>query len=1571
MGNGCLPNPDARTTIRQRHQRRRSHTTSNANGNYGSIHDSDAGAFKVVIERPQANPRPNTAEALGKIAPPMLEVTIPHYRLGTPRFSMRGTAFLRNSSYTATATEDVRSSIHSKRDNHSLFTAMTPTFSDSKLSRRHSHSSPQQHFFCLTPSIHPEVPLSPPPVPLTPSAIDIGVFDTLTFPPGRDDPLVVRYSGSGQMTAATPPRLVAEITSARFLDYELLSDFFLTFRSFLTTSDLLSMLITRLRWALSRDDEVGMVVRVRTFVAIRHWILNYFMDDYVADYQLRVKFCELLNAFVQEVKQDLTSEASKLKILGELKKCWRRTCALYWDGPDFSNDLGAEDSIKPGGIAGHRDPSLDPNFLENDDAGPRNIDDVLRQDRYSGGAYNFFAEVSRIGNYGTPNTITTSVPPIEITTPPAHEDSTSPRSIMSFDAVSCSIPTRAMRAAHRQMPNHPMAAHPLPPSTVWGNDPSRVQTSKSNLKRAQTANTHKRNHSLSDSVRDDRQDRRLPIQKVIGKSTQILLSLPYASGLVRGNQFPPGQAFVDVAPEPPYLNRASASSPDSQDVQKSSSAISGPGMKKLFNGVRRALSTRQAPSNGAGNGSPISGYFSRSGASGSRAENRVGTANASGAGSAPLRIDLLGAGVAQDFQNAVRQDTGTVPEQNGRISHSTIGRASRNEDNEPSLRVNFPLLNGGPTSERTHVNGMTSSSKLTVSFDNTSPLQFPPSIAEALASYSSQDASEDAYPAPTGGLTPPTTPPDQFPGSPRRSSPLLGDNTHTRQRSLSVDGAPSLIENIKPTSEADQTPFQHRYGRPSVYSQGKSFKSGKSMSLRRYASYQSGFTRHATERSFDATTFTESIRRSSSIPSMPAPLRLLRRRPGGDLRAINTVGDLDGPRLRRALSTGSITTYSNSIRSSYLAGRDSNSYVDVIDPDVYSQRNERTFSLGALAEASPKRQVSFFDTHSSQPVLRPSFEAEAAKLAQIPDDDFDDGGVESALLKLEGKFEQRRSDVSTMVPDLPTSPNHFGRDTFDCTGTERHEDDEDKRKHRHKHVDNEVSHTPPVEVYRPQQIPQSVENLRPAVYQPSGMEAIMPSMKNSPVNIGSAGSDGRNRMEEPGSPIMEAMHPSPDHNSEFSHPSIEVVNETNSIRGIKDSYGNDLVPRQRSTYSEISSDISSDISSEMSLEFVSRDEYQDRNFSFPQVRNIITSLPIPAAPFRHPPSPPVTSEPSINIPENSNIPQVHEHQLSPLPLPPTPDITPILPNPHTHFGSTSSFNNPIDQSHKSMHLPFILAYPSHTLAEQFTLIETSSLTEIDWQDLISMRWRTTHSPKDPRQNQSWFAYLRSSVTGNNDIGSRGVEIVIARFNIMVKWAVSEILLTQDIEERARVVGKFIRIARECRRIRNFASMYQITVALTSKDVTRLSRTWERVGEWERGILADLEKLCTPTRNFRQLRSEMEDFDVTDETLGTVPFVGIYTGDLVFNSLRPDHIGVDGKELNPNANDGTGNGGADGMGLVNFDKCRTTAHIVKGLLRLLEASGGYRVQPIEGITERCLWVAALGDEEIRRLAMTLE
>lgn len=1557
-----------------RHQR--SHSYSTIDEQQGPVRDSDVGAFRVVIERPGTGPKP--LDAFNGI--PMLEVPIPSYKLGTPRFSTRGTAFLRGS---MTTTDDMRSSVFSGRDN-----SRDPSFHPSAriLSRRHSDASPQPHFPAMAPSSPFESPpLRSPGIARTRVAIVPEMFDALTFQPACDHPSVVRYSMSRGIRAATPARLVAEITSPTFVDYDLLSDFFLTFRSFLETTDLLYMLIARLKWALSRDDETGTVVRVRTFVAIRHWILNYFLDDYVVDYDLRKSFCDLLNNFVTELVQDGGRTKVPLKILGELKKCWRRVCSLYWDGPDFDIDLGADIPILPGGVAGSRNPKLDPSFWETQPPGPPRLDGIIEPDfvnhdpAAAGGYNNFFADVSRAGHLDS--VVVPRVPTMQIDNSP-DEPPLSPTSIVSEDFVSCSFPTRNRAAGAA----HPVGAHPVPASSIYDPVPHVATTPKALTgKRVRPTHAHKRSASFSDSFRDQRAQQ--SIQKVIYKSTEILLALPYAGSLVRGNMFPPGQAFVEViAPSTPAeANRATTFFPGTPANQKGPSAMSGPGMKKLLGSVRRALSTRTGPSP---NASPTQGSFPNIpplGIRGATINRLPGTAIVPQArprntgAKAPMRIDLLGAEVAEDFKKAVREDAEAEAEHREAEEHNS------HRSSEHDLGLQYSIMQPDETLEtsrsanrRAPISEVTTGSKSIVIVDDTLPLDLP-FMTGALPMNPSVDTFADAFMQPSGDPTPPSTPPEAPLGTPRRSSHLLGN--HTGKRSFSFDGTaegtPSLVVDSRPSREDERSPSHRPPGRLAMRPPGsQSYKSKKSLSLRRYASYHSGFTRQRSERSFDASTFSdaEDAQRMSHVDSVPLPLRVLRRRPGGDLRAVNNVGDLNVHPLRRPMSTGSLTAYSESVRSSYLLGNDSTGFVDVASSD-YDQSQphaNNTFSLGALAEASPKPHVSLFSTHSSQPIMRPSFEKEAQMLAQIPDDADDDGGVESALLKLEGKYEQRRSDLSgqSQARDTPSQFNSFGPAPYDLS-TLTLEDDEEKRKHRQKHIlETPMSKpSPSLAAYRPLQV-QRPEELKPNVYEPKGLQPIV----HSPVSMESYNSIpllqrgstdealGRRRRERNWSDHsilvgasnerLDQELPSP----ESSHVnSFDFIEETDSMKRIPVGATRPSVDQ---SFLDSDSDDRSDLSSELSVEVISRTEYTEHDSANskgvpPNPPGIAITETTLSHPLRHPPSPPMTLVQALQLsPNTANIPQVHEKQLEQeqRPMPPTPEITPTAVSAMGGFGGERGASPSVDplRSHRipeasrktSVHLPFTLAFDSQILAQQFTLIEKDALNEIDWKDLIEMRWKDAST-----ESRSWVDFLRTSEP-------RGVEVVIARFNLMVKWAVSEVVLTHDLRERVQCVIKFIHIAAHCRKYRNFATMTQLTVALTSKDVSRLTKTWAYVPQADMQTLKELEALVTPTHNFHNLRAEMEGAGADQ---GCIPFVGIYTHDLLVNSERPSQI-ASTPTTEP---------------LVNFERCRTDATIVKNLLRLLEASQLYRFLPIEGVTERCLWMAALSDEEISRYGKMIQ
>jgi len=148
-------------------------------------------------------------------------------------------------------------------------------------------------------------------------------------------------------------------------------------------------------------------------------------------------------------------------------------------------------------------------------------------------------------------------------------------------------------------------------------------------------------------------------------------------------------------------------------------------------------------------------------------------------------------------------------------------------------------------------------------------------------------------------------------------------------------------------------------------------------------------------------------------------------------------------------------------------------------------------------------------------------------------------------------------------------------------------------------------------------------------------------------------------------------------------------------------------------------------------------------------------------------------------------------------------------------------------------------------------------------------------------------------------------------------------------------------------------MYQITIALLSTDVSRLRQTWALIPAGELATMRALEALVQPLRNFHNLRVEMETASVEE---GCIPFIGIYTRDLIYNAQKPaflDTVPVAGERL------------------VNFERHHTAAMIVKSLLRLLEASSKYRFKPDPEILSKCLWMAALGDEELTALSRKYE
>ncbi|KAK9355171.1 ras guanine nucleotide exchange factor domain-containing protein [Lipomyces doorenjongii] len=289
----------------------------------------------------------------------------------------------------------------------------------------------------------------------------------------------------------------------------------------------------------------------------------------------------------------------------------------------------------------------------------------------------------------------------------------------------------------------------------------------------------------------------------------------------------------------------------------------------------------------------------------------------------------------------------------------------------------------------------------------------------------------------------------------------------------------------------------------------------------------------------------------------------------------------------------------------------------------------------------------------------------------------------------------------------------------------------------------------------------------------------------------------------------------------------------------------------------------------------------------------------------------------------------------------------------------------------SIHLPFILKYRAIDLAEQFTIIDRDALAEVDWKELIELRWKQNVAPV-----QDWLSLLTVK-----DV--RGVELIISRFNLMTSWVTSEIMLTRGLEERVRTIVKFIHVAAHTRELQNYSTFMQLTLALASATVQRLQTTWQNVPPGDAALFQSLEELASPLKNFRNLRRVMDKSDVSK---GCVPFIGLYLSDLTFNAERPVHVKpklardslYSSDEDSDNENDVFSpsrreNNTSNISQLINVERFRTSASIIKKLLYFVNSARAYngRLQTNPDIVSRCLYISCLDDDEIEECFQLME
>jgi hypothetical protein len=175
-----------------------------------------------------------------------------------------------------------------------------------------------------------------------------------------------------------------------------------------------------------------------------------------------------------------------------------------------------------------------------------------------------------------------------------------------------------------------------------------------------------------------------------------------------------------------------------------------------------------------------------------------------------------------------------------------------------------------------------------------------------------------------------------------------------------------------------------------------------------------------------------------------------------------------------------------------------------------------------------------------------------------------------------------------------------------------------------------------------------------------------------------------------------------------------------------------------------------------------------------------------------------------------------------------------------------------------------LALNESEIARQLTLIEFKIFEAIEPTELLNLSW---NKPE-----------LKHRAPNILDMISRG--------NRLSFWVASMILWLETIEERCKMVVKFITIANHVALLNNFSTLMGILAGLNMSSITRLRKTFAEVPPQHMQSFSSLEKMMSPNSSYKTYRQSLH-----KSTPPSLPYIGTYLSDLTFiEDGNPDRIG---------------------------------------------------------------------------------
>ncbi|MEE6505350.1 hypothetical protein FKM82_005506 [Ascaphus truei] len=267
-----------------------------------------------------------------------------------------------------------------------------------------------------------------------------------------------------------------------------------------------------------------------------------------------------------------------------------------------------------------------------------------------------------------------------------------------------------------------------------------------------------------------------------------------------------------------------------------------------------------------------------------------------------------------------------------------------------------------------------------------------------------------------------------------------------------------------------------------------------------------------------------------------------------------------------------------------------------------------------------------------------------------------------------------------------------------------------------------------------------------------------------------------------------------------------------------------------------------------------------------------------------------------------------------------------------------------------------LSFRQEMVAEQFTVMDAVLFKKVVSYHCLGCIW----SQRDKKGKEHLAPTIRATVS---------------QFNSVTNCVISTCLSDRSLkpQHRAKVVERWIDVARECRILKNFSSLRAILSALQCNAVHRLKKTWDEVSRESFRIFMELSEIFSDDNNHSLSRellikegtSKFATLDINPKRAqkrqqqqremgvmqGTIPYLGTFLTDLVMlDTAMKDYM--------------------DG-GLINFEKRRKEFEVIAQIKLLQSACNNYSFLPEESFVEWFHSVERLSEAESYNLSCEIE